>query len=82
MKKHKIIALAVNHRSEHIGKVQDTFTKHGCKVKARIGLHEAGDACSEEGLIILQLVPEEKDASSFIEALNAIEGVRTEYIEL
>ncbi len=82
MEKHKILALAVNHRSKQIDRVQDLFTKYGCSIKARIGLHEAGDACSEEGLILLQLVPGEENLASFMDELNVIEGVRTKYIEL
>ncbi len=82
MEKHKILALAVNHRSKQIDRVQDLFTEYGCNIKARIGLHEAGDVCSEEGLIILQLVSGKNNLDSFMNELNAIEGVRTKYIEL
>ncbi len=82
MGKHKILAVAVNHRSKQIDRVQDLFTKYGCNIKARIGLHEAGDVCSEEGLIILQLAPEEENLDAFKDELNAIEGVRSKYIEL
>lgn len=79
--KHKIIAAAMNHRSENADIFQKTLTVHGCKVKARIGLHEAGDVCAEEGLIILQIVSDE-NADDLLNDLNNIDGVRAKYLEL
>ena len=78
---HKIMAIAVDYISENADKLQKTLTLHGCKVKARIGLHEAGDVCSEEGLIILQLVPQE-DIDALLKDLNNIEGIRAKYLEI
>lgn len=79
---HKIIALAVDHRRENSEKLQQTLTQHGCKVKARIGLHEAGDVCSEEGLIILHVVPNEGEINILLDDLNKIEGIRAKYLEV
>ena len=79
---HKVILVAVEHRRENVDNLQKVFTEHGCKVRARLGLHEAGDVCSEEGLIILQLVPEEKEADVFLNDLNAVSGVRAKFVEL
>jgi hypothetical protein len=79
---HKLIIAAVSHRREEAEKLQKVFTEHGCKVKARLGLHEAGDVCSEEGLIILQLVPGEPDAEAFLNDLNALPGVRAKLVEV
>lgn len=78
---HKIIAIAMAHRSENADVFQKTLTNYGCKLKARIGLHEAGDVCSEEGLIILQIVPGE-DTDELLKNLNKIEGVRAKYLEI
>jgi hypothetical protein len=41
----------------------------------RLGLHEAGDACSDTGLIILQLTDEPEEIKRFEEALDALGGV-------
>lgn len=79
--KHKIIAVAMDHRRENAETFQKTLTDHGCKVKARIGLHEAGDVCAEEGLIILQLVTEE-NTEDLLRDLNGIDGVRAKYLEI
>ncbi len=78
---HKIIAIAMAHRSENAEAFQRTLTDFGCKLKARIGLHEAGDVCSEEGLIILQIVPDE-NTDDLLESLNNIQGVRAKYLEV
>lgn len=79
---HKLIVIAVDHRREEAEKLQKVLTKYGCEVKTRLGLHEAGDLCSDEGLILLQLIPETEDATNFIEELNTLEGVRSTLIEL
>lgn len=79
---HKLIIIAVEHRRKEAEKLQKVLTEHGCKVKARLGLHEAGDVCSDEGLIILQLIPDEPEGLVFLEDLNALEGVRATFIEL
>jgi hypothetical protein len=78
----KIIAAAVSHRREEAESLQKVLTDHGCKIKARLGLHEAGGVCSEEGLIILQLVPGEPGAAEFLDDLNKLNGVRAQLIEL
>ena len=79
---HKLIVIAVDHRREEAEKLQKVLTKYGCEVKTRLGLHEAGDLCSDEGLILLQLIPETEDATNFFEELNTLEGVRSTLIEL
>jgi len=78
----KIIAAAVAQRREEAEALQKVLTAHGCKIKARLGLHEAGDVCSEEGLIILQLVPGEPEAQSFLDDLNKLDGVNARLVEL
>ena len=79
---HKLIVIAVDHRREEAEKLQKVLTKYGCEVKTRLGLHEAGDLCSDEGLILLQLIPETAEAKNFLGELNGLEGVRATLIEL
>jgi len=78
----KVIVAAIAHRRDEADKLQKVLTDHGCKIKARLGLHEAGSVCSEEGLIILQLVPEEPEADGFLNDLNKLDGVRATLVEL
>jgi len=79
---HKVVVIGVQHRREEADKIQKVLTEHGCEVKARLGLHEAGDLCSDEGLIILQLVPDEPKADSLVDELNRLDGVKAKLVEV
>lgn len=76
MTKNTVMAVVINHRSNKAPKVQEVFTKYGCNIKMRVGLHEAGDVCSEEGLILLQLTGGKEEVNELEKQLNDIEGVR------
>lgn len=78
----KVVVIGVQHRREEADKLQHLLTEHGCQVKARLGLHEAGNLCSDEGLIILQLVPDEPEADSLVEALNKLDGIKATMVEV
>jgi cytolysin (calcineurin-like family phosphatase) len=60
--------------------VQALLTRYGCNVKMRLGLHEAGDVCSNQGLILLQLTGEGKELKQFEKELNEIEGVKAKMV--
>ncbi|HBF39391.1 MAG TPA: hypothetical protein DDW50_18985 [Firmicutes bacterium] len=82
MASYTIMAVLVNYRSKHAGEVQNILTKYGCLIKVRLGLHEAGNVCSENGLIILQLDGEKAEITAFQDALNVIEGVTAKLMEI
>ncbi|NLI92140.1 MAG: hypothetical protein GX434_07975 [Peptococcaceae bacterium] len=77
-----IMAVAVNHRIKNATEVQNVLTKYGCIISVRLGLHEAGNVCSDSGIIILQLVGSREEINSFAEELNAIQGVQAKTIEI
>jgi metal-responsive CopG/Arc/MetJ family transcriptional regulator len=77
-----IMAIVVNGRSQKADQVQNIFTKYGCLIKMRLGLHETGNVCSEEGLIILQLEGEKTEIANFQNELNSVAGVKTNLMEL
>ncbi len=59
-----IMLIMVGKRRETAVEVQKLLTEYGCSIKTRLGLHSAaGDQCTEEGLIILELAgdPEKHD---------------------
>lgn len=72
---HNIMALIINHRSKKAVHVQEVLTKHGCCIKMRLGLHEAGDSCTEEGLVLLQVCGSEEEINTLESDLNSVEGV-------
>jgi len=78
----KVMAIAVNHRTKSASAVQEALTRYGCNISVRLGLHEAGDVCSDSGLIILQLKGSSEETDSFTNELNSIEGVKAQTIEI
>jgi metal-responsive CopG/Arc/MetJ family transcriptional regulator len=82
MASYNIMAVLVNYRSKKAGEIQNILTEYGCIIKVRLGLHEAGNVCSEEGLIILQLEGEKAQIAAFQNALNSLEGVKANIIEI
>lgn len=79
---YNIMALLINHRSKKAMDVQEVLTKYGCMIKMRLGLHEAGDVCSEEGLVLLQLSGEEKEIKELEEELNKLDGVTAKTLNI
>jgi len=78
----KVMAIAVNHRVKNANAVQNVFTKYGCIISVRLGLHETGDVCADSGLIILQLSGTDDEVQAFSKELNEIDGVTAKTIEL
>ena len=78
----RIMAIKTNSRTSNVDTLQKTLTKFGCNIKMRLGLHEAGDVCSDEGLILLQLTDDREEAEKLEEALSSIPGVSAKMIEL
>lgn len=71
-----ILGIKITKRVEKSTKVQDLLTKFGCSIRTRLGLHEVSeDYCSEEGLIILELVGDEGEMLKLEEELKRIPGV-------
>lgn len=71
----EFMLIKIAHRTKEVPDVQAVLTDFGCNIKMRLGLHEAGDVCSSQGLILLQLTGDEKELSEFEQKLNAIAGV-------
>lgn len=76
MEDHIILGVHITERAKHVPEVQKVFTKYGCNIKTRLGLHEvSGNFCSPNGLIILELVDDPKQCDNLEKELKAIEGV-------
>ena len=79
---YNIMAVLLEKRIEGAVDVQNVFTKYGCIVKVRLGLHETSNVCSNEGLIILQLDGDKKEIQAFEDQLTSIEGVKVKVMEI
>ncbi|MEI8138768.1 MAG: hypothetical protein WCI03_02755 [bacterium] len=77
--KHIIVGVHITDRVKHAGAVQKVFTEYGIHIKTRLGLHDVeGSSSSSSGIILLELVGDEKKCSSIIKKLTAIRGVEAE----
>ncbi|MDQ0148645.1 hypothetical protein ACFO6R_01160 [Eubacterium multiforme] len=79
-----IMLIKLSPRNEIAPQVQKLLTEYGCIIKTRLGIHEATvDNCSRSGLIILDLLNENKDEiNSLKEKLNELEGVCAKIVEV
>ena len=79
--RHNIVAVHITDRLQHVPKVQSILTQYGCLIKTRLGLHElSADVCSPNGILLLELVDDEKQVGAFVGELNSIEGVEVKRI--
>ena len=79
MNKHIIIGVHITERVQHAGQVQEVFTKFGCSIRTRLGLHEAdADLCSPNGLIVLEMVDDDAVVADLTAALKAIDGLEVQ----
>ncbi|MEJ5285494.1 MAG: hypothetical protein ACP5Q5_08760 [Brevinematia bacterium] len=80
MKYQLLIVLLTNRLNEAI-EVQKVLTEFGCYVKTRLGLHEANEnLCSDKGLMVLQLIGDENEHKKMKQKLEAIKGVKVQYV--
>jgi len=64
-------------------KFQEVLTKNGCKIKARIGLHEVSEtACANDGLIILQPCGKKEEVEQLAADLNKLDGITAKLMDL
>ncbi|TYQ15658.1 UNVERIFIED_CONTAM: hypothetical protein Cloal_2139 [Acetivibrio alkalicellulosi] len=82
MTEYNIMAVLINHRSNKAPNVQEVLTKHGCSIRMRLGLHETGNVCSEEGLVLLQVTGSKEEVCSLENDLNAMEGVKAKTMSI
>jgi len=73
----------MENRVDNAVKFQEALTRNGCRIKTRLGLHELSeDACSNDGVIVLQPYGSKEDVESLVRELNKLDGVTARYIDL
>jgi metal-responsive CopG/Arc/MetJ family transcriptional regulator len=82
MGKHNIMAVVLNQRSKEAPNVQEIFTKYGCAIKMRLGLHETEDICTDEGLILLHMGGDQGMISALECELNGVNGVKAKTLSI
>ncbi|MBD3380161.1 MAG: hypothetical protein GF408_06845 [Candidatus Omnitrophica bacterium] len=82
MQRNVLITL-LEQRKETAEKVQKILTGWGCVIRTRFGLHQGVlDDCSNSGLIILELVGEDKDHEELERKLNLLSGVNARLVKM
>lgn len=79
---YNIMTLLLNNRIQNAIKLQEVLTKSGCLIKVRLGIHEAGEVCSNEGLIVLQLTGSTEELTMLEKELNSVDGVKAKLVEI
>jgi len=82
MAKANVMFIKAQKRREIAPALQTVLTDFGCLIMTRLGLHEAGDTCSDEGLIILHLVDDEEEIKRFEEALSKLDGIKYKLVTI
>lgn len=78
-----VVGIRMDNRTGNALKFQETLTKNGCRIKARLGLHQVSeDACSNDGLVVLQPCGEKEEVERLVADLNALEGITAKLIDL
>jgi hypothetical protein len=75
-----IMIVKIGERRKKSPEVQEVLSKFGCSIKTRLGLHEAGDVCSEEGVLVLQLTGERDEMKKLEKALNELESIKAKMV--
>ncbi len=79
MDRHVILGVHITDRVKSAADVQKVFTRFGCNIKTRIGLHHVDDkVCSPNGLILLEVFGGEGVAGEMAAALRQVEGVQVQ----
>jgi len=77
-----VMAVLIDNRSKAAVRVQEALTRNGCIINTRLGLHDAGPACSEQGLLILYLCGSAEDVVALEADLATIQGVKAKSMRL
>ncbi|MCX6150475.1 MAG: hypothetical protein NTX22_08145 [Ignavibacteriales bacterium] len=81
--KKSVLILLIGSRKESAINVQKVLTGWGCLIKTRLGIHDGVlDNCSDQGLLILELVGEPTQKEELARKVAVIKGVSSKLIEL
>lgn len=76
------MAVRIGARREMSPKVQQVLADYGCNIRVRLGLHDVGDECTDEGLLVLQLTGEQVSLRELEQSLNSLDSVRAQMISV
>ncbi len=78
-----ILVALLNHRRGSAVEFQRVISEFGCIIKTRLGIHDGVlDRCSDEGLIMLELVGDRSQANELQAKLDGLKGVATRLVDI
>jgi len=72
---HVIVGIHVTDRVKHAGAVQKVLTQYGGNIKTRLGLHDVTEHLASNGIILLEMVGNERQCLTILTKLNAVKGI-------
>jgi hypothetical protein len=72
---HVIVGIHITNRVKRAGAIQKLLTEYGAHIKTRVGLHEVEGNQAAHGIILLEMVGNERQGLTLLKKLNAIPGV-------
>lgn len=79
MEKHIILGVHITDRTKNVAMVQQVLSEFGCFIKTRLGLHETtDDFCSPNGLLLLEMLDDDRQVTGLTHRLKEIEGVEVQ----
>ncbi len=81
--KKTVLIILIGNRKEAAVNVQKILTGWGCLIKTRLGIHDGVlDNCSDQGLLILELVGDKDQIDEMVRKIGLIKDVTSKLVEL
>lgn len=78
-----ILLILIGQRKQAAVQVQKVLTGWGCMIKTRLGIHDGVmEHCSDQGLLILELVGERDKMKELARKVSLIKGVSSKLVDL
>lgn len=78
-----ILGIRLKKRLSNSTELQKLLSKYGCMIKTRLGLHSISqDACSPDGIILLEIMDFNDELDEFKKELGKLEGLTYETMSL
>ena len=78
-----LLLILIGQRKESAVQVQKVLTGWGCMIKTRLGIHDGVmENCSNQGLVVLELVGERKMMDELARKVALIKGVSSKLVDL
>lgn len=76
-----IFSVELDKRNENAPEIQEIFTKHGCIINIRLGVHDY-QGCSGQGLILLVAKGEDNEIQSLLNDLKSHPQTKVNMMEI